>query len=308
MKKQEERIEDFTVERIQQMVAQNEERTEARVSFSPDLTVVLGGRPSTSVGSMLRAAVPYRIEQARLGFIVQGRANVCLNLQDYCLEAGMALFAADGSILQINSYSPDTELIAMAVSEEMLSSIFGMHKPQLLRQGRAGCYFPLSPHAQDVALRCFRLLYDLAQQGTPMRPAATGIVASLFHLYDALYAQHVAQAANEDMLAARPKHVFDRFLRLVTQHCTHEREIAFYAQQLCLSPRYLGTLVLQASGSTAKWWIDRAVITEAKVQLRHTTLSAEQIADALHFPSPSLFSKYFKRLTGLTPWQYRKSL
>ena len=66
-------------------------------------------------------------------------------------------------------------------------------------------------------------------------------------------------------------------------------------------------MVRQASGITAKEWIDRAVITQAKILLRHSELSVLEISEELGFANPSFFSKYFRRLTGLTPLGFKTS-
>ena len=76
---------------------------------------------------------------------------------------------------------------------------------------------------------------------------------------------------------------------------------------ICLTERYLGTVVRQASGVTAKEWIDRALIARIKVELRHTDKSVARISEEMNFPNPSFFSKYFKRLTQKTPAEYRNS-
>ena len=88
--------------------------------------------------------------------------------------------------------------------------------------------------------------------------------------------------------------------------CPLDFHIDFYAQRLFLSPRYMSTLVKQVSGKAAKQWIDDAIITRIKVELRHTNKSAAQIADEMNFPNPSFFCKYFKRMTGLTTQDYRE--
>jgi AraC-like DNA-binding protein len=75
---------------------------------------------------------------------------------------------------------------------------------------------------------------------------------------------------------------------------------------MCLTERYLGTVIRQASGTTAKEWIDLALITRIKVELRHTDKSVTQIAEEMNFPNPSFFSKYFKRLTNMTPAEFRE--
>ena len=67
----------------------------------------------------------------------------------------------------------------------------------------------------------------------------------------------------------------------------------------------MSTLVKQVSGKAAKQWIDEAIVTRIKVELRHTDKSAAQIADEMCFANPSFFSKYFKRMTGLSPAEFR---
>ena len=57
---------------------------------------------------------------------------------------------------------------------------------------------------------------------------------------------------------------------------------------------------------TVMEWINQSVILEAKVLLKHSNLLVYQISDELHFPNPSFFCKFFKRMTGMTPQEYQK--
>ena len=137
------------------------------------------------------------------------------------------------------------------------------------------------------------------------RPVVTALVAALMHHYDHLFRQQTdIQAATR----SREQTIFDRFIQLVNQHCRQQHQIGYYADRLCLTERYLGTVIRQTSGTTAKDWIDRALITQAKVLLRHSDKSVMQISENLDFPNPSFFSKYFKRLTGMTPGEYKKGV
>ena len=106
---------------------------------------------------------------------------------------------------------------------------------------------------------------------------------------------------------SREQTIFDRFIYLVNQHATHEHQICFYADKMCLTERYLGTVIRQASGTTAKEWIDRALVEHIKIELKHTDKSIAQISDEMDFPNPSFFSKFFKRLADKTPLEYRLS-
>jgi AraC-like DNA-binding protein len=83
--------------------------------------------------------------------------------------------------------------------------------------------------------------------------------------------------------------------------------MAFYADKLCLTPKYLSTLIKQASGRSAPDWIDDFVILEAKNLLKYTGLAIKEIVYKLHFPNQSVFFKFFKAHTGLTPSEYRNA-
>ena len=100
--------------------------------------------------------------------------------------------------------------------------------------------------------------------------------------------------------------IFNRFLQLVNDYCHNERHLSFYAGRICVTERYLSTVIRQTSGITAKEWIDRAVITAAKVMLKHSDMQIAEITERLNFSTPSFFCKYFKRLTGETPQEYRR--
>lgn len=69
---------------------------------------------------------------------------------------------------------------------------------------------------------------------------------------------------------------------------------------------YRSTVIRHVSSITAKEWIDRALITCIKIELKHTDKSVAQISDDMNFPNPSFFSKFFKRETGMTPLKYRE--
>ena len=81
--------------------------------------------------------------------------------------------------------------------------------------------------------------------------------------------------------------------------------IDFYASRLCLTPRYMSTIIRQVSGKSAKQWIDDALVTRIKIELKHTDKPVARICDDMNFPNPSFLTKFFKRMTGQTPSQYR---
>ena len=104
---------------------------------------------------------------------------------------------------------------------------------------------------------------------------------------------------------SRKRQIFDRFIEELRQHYASERSIGFYAEQVCLTPKYLSQVVYAVSGRYAGEWIRDYVILEAKALLRIRQYSIQQISDMLNFANQSFFGAYFKKATGFTPSEYR---
>lgn len=106
--------------------------------------------------------------------------------------------------------------------------------------------------------------------------------------------------------ASRNAYVHD-FIKLVHVHYTKERSVRFYADKLCISPKYLSLLVKEVTGKSAARWIDDLVLMEAKNMLKFSGKNVQQVAYALNFTNQSSFGKFFKHLTGQSPTKYQKT-
>lgn len=100
--------------------------------------------------------------------------------------------------------------------------------------------------------------------------------------------------------------VFDRFCDDVRKFYKINRSIPFYSGQLAVSSKYLNDIVKEKTGITANEYIDRQTIIECKALLSSTDMSILKISLMMHFPSYSVFGKFFKRMTGMTPTEYRE--
>ena len=127
---------------------------------------------------------------------------------------------------------------------------------------------------------------------------------ALLEAYDKVMRNPKIELRSEEN-SLRHTNLFNRFMILVNQHSSTQREVAFYAKELCISTRYLSGIVREVSGRTAKELIDYVVTTEIKVLLRSTDLSVQEIAYRLHFPDQSYLGRYFRKHTGESPTAYR---
>ena len=95
------------------------------------------------------------------------------------------------------------------------------------------------------------------------------------------------------------------FFRLLNKHCTEIRDVQFYADELCITTSYLNKLCRKVLQVSPKTLIDRLTVSEIKACLANTDWSVKKIAEELHFEDVSYLCRYFRRLTGMSPIDYR---
>jgi AraC-like DNA-binding protein len=130
----------------------------------------------------------------------------------------------------------------------------------------------------------------------------TLLLAMFYDLSNIIY-----RVKQDDKPQTRAEVIFTKFIKLVETHFRQERRVSWYAQQLCITAKYLSETVKNVSRRTPNDWIDNYVILELRVLLRNSTKNIKEISEELNFPNQSFMGKYFKEHVGMSPTQYRKS-
>lgn len=245
---------------------------------------------------------PFIIDDYRMGIFVGGEAHLTINLVERHITPGTLVFLGPGTIINPIDFSERLEVYGIGLFADFPMPFASGQMPSAINgQVRD---FQIKVDEPDIATarHIIDSIWHTIHQKDYNRQTVSSLVAALMYHYDGLYRHHsdILQASK-----SREQTIFDRFIQLVNQHCAEQHQITYYADRLCLTERYLSTVIRQTSGVTAKEWIDRALITCIKVELMHTDKPIAHIADDLNFPNPSFFSKYFKRIVGITPGKYR---
>ena len=112
---------------------------------------------------------------------------------------------------------------------------------------------------------------------------------------------------NQVSSGLRVEEIFLGFLGLLPQHFEAHHDIGFYASELCITTTYLSRVVRQVSGGrTVVDYINQLLLMEATFLLRQTSLSITQISDRLHFAEVTTFARFFHRMKGVNPRDFRK--
>ncbi|WP_199182119.1 MULTISPECIES: helix-turn-helix domain-containing protein [unclassified Siphonobacter] len=102
--------------------------------------------------------------------------------------------------------------------------------------------------------------------------------------------------------------LYEQFIELLQQYCMQHREVQFYSRQLNITPKYLNHLCKIHSGITASEWIQRYAKERIIMLLQNKALNISEIANEMEFSSHSFFTRYVKKLLGVTPGEYRNRL
>jgi AraC family transcriptional activator of pobA len=96
------------------------------------------------------------------------------------------------------------------------------------------------------------------------------------------------------------------FSRLVEQHYREQWSVSRYAAELAITSVHLNNVCRRLSRQSALEHLHQRLLLEAKRSLIYTTLTVAQISDLLGFTEAAYFSRFFKRLTGISPREFRQ--
>lgn len=258
---------------------------------------------------------PCRFDCYMIIFCVSGNMCLNVNLAEVELKKNMMLVNVPGNIIKVNKLSDDEgtgiNYIVVAMTKEFVSNLT-VDVSKTFTDGLALMESPVMKVGTDYAEQFHQHLKLIAQiigSGVHHKKELVNTLTSaVLYLISGLWTEAVNNKNGKESLpASRNRMIFEQFMQLVTEYHTKYRNVGFYADKLCLTPKYLSKLVKITSGRSAPDWIDAYVILEAKNLLKHSNISIKEIVFKLNFPNQSVFYKFFKMRTGMTPSEYRNS-
>jgi len=247
---------------------------------------------------------PFRIDMTMAIIYEQGSADLKINMRDYHIEAPAVLLVLNDQIYQSAGHSKDLRSKVILMSRSFSNSLFA-NSGEILPLKSSIMKNPVMKieNEENVFGQFFQLLQNIA--ASPRQEfkieSARHLTLSMFYGYS-----HMKHEVNEvKSTNSRQEEIFTKFTELLERHHKKEREIAFYADKMCMTSKHLSQVIKDYTGKTALGLIEEYVISEAKSMLLSTTMSIQQISDELNFPSQSVFGKYFKRVAGISPSEYR---
>lgn len=268
--------------------------------------LIVGGIAAVKDVCLTMEAGKYsRIDETVVLFVRSGEAHVELNFINYELKHGAVLTIVPQSTIKCTSISEDFCGSMLCFDHDFGVEAIPRPEPSyfdFIRSYPLGAMPPQREEPTHAGIG--NIVYFLYENDGKHRILIVkNIVQSvLLEIYDDVKKNFLA---DKPKAADRQHDLFMQFIHLVHQHGDKHRDVTFFAGKLCITTRYLASIVHNIAGETAKDIIDRHCVQEIKALLRTTNQSIQSIAIGLDFPDQSFFTRYFKKLVGKTPKEFR---
>ena len=251
---------------------------------------------------------PLRFRNLVLVFCNSGELSFELNYTSYTLRENGFLIITPLDILTFNNSSADYSSTVLVLPSETFSPI--LKDINLLNFK----YIKQSPviYLQNEYLALYKQILSTWWQIKELvaedefDKVASLQISSLAVVQHDYYNKYIAQKERGYEYIPRKKELFRTFINKLVESHSVSREVLFYANELGVSSGYLNEVCNEVSGHSVKAIIDSAVTARLKYELSYTAKSIQELADDFNFPSQSYFTRYYKRMTGLTPSEFRK--
>lgn len=256
---------------------------------------------------------PIPQSSTRLNFILmamckKGKAQYSIDTRQQVVKPGDLMFVSERHVIDNYEASPDFECLCIMLTTEYYHGFVQDVKnvSSLLLFSMNNPVVPLTSKEIQVFTNYFETIRKkMADTNHHYRsPLVKALLLAMFYdMSNVIY--RVERMTNRKQ--TRAEAIFANFIHLLEQNFRTQRRVSWYAEQLCITPKYLSEIIKKISLRTPNDWIDSYVILEARVLLKNTTKSIKEITDELNFPNQSFLGKYFKEHVGVSPSEYRKS-
>lgn len=251
-----------------------------------------------------------KLEEYTVLLCLKGHVSFSIDDRTYSLGPNDLLICHPGHILGKNSTSEDFDVRSICLSKAYTQSMVGIGPRNAWK---LILFLEQTPilHLDPDDVHTFCLYYDLilSRITKRLRNYQKELLDNLLRAF--LYEfrevlERFVQTQNSNGKSIDK--VFLTFIELLASTYPKPRSVAFYADRLCITGKYLSSVCKNACGRTATELINHYVVNDIKVLLRQSDKSIKEIACELQFPNLSFFGHYVKKFLGRSPREYRAAL
>ena len=257
----------------------------------------------------LPAHSPIQLEIYIIGLVREGKGIANINGNNYEIQKNDLFVCQPYNIVEKGLVSLDFKGYFILVSTGFMQRTMPMAGQILdfkfLFEQNPVC--SLLPEEAKVFCQYYELLYTKIQQASPMQKKVIDTLMLAF-FYDMKAALNRVIRQSKPRPFSAGENLFRQFIELIESTYPKPRMVSWYADQLHVTPKYLSTVCRKAGNESASDIIDRYVLKDINLLMKHSSKSIKEIAYELEFPNLSFFGKYVKTHFGMSPKAYREQM
>lgn len=226
--------------------------------------------------------------------------SICVDSKEYKLSKNNVVVLPENHI--INNLSPSLmrESNVIAVSVDYILNMPSPIDTSIFSYSRYMSVIKIAEEKFDDLQSYYRFIYKESKENSKYRME---IIHSIFFalILEILAEYEKLIEIGDGASDIKANNLSDRFFQLLATNYKKSRSVKFYAERLNLTPKYLSTAIKRVTGRPILDWIHEAILIDAKMLLRTTDMTVQEISEQLNFSSPSAFVQFFKKHTGKTP-------
>ena len=242
-----------------------------------------------------------------IAFCTEGYIKINLGLKEMKISKNQLYVTLPEQIIQTTEISPDFKAGFIVFERSFFNFQDDFMKAITIHNNLIEySFFNLSENDMKEYIRIFGMIKDKIRDSDNkyrMQIIRSYCQITLYNIYNLISSSKIGQ---NEIPKSNDTGIYEKFIKCVEKNYRKEHNVNYYADILCITPKYLSTIINKVSGKHAAEWIHEYIILEAKALLKSTKMSLQDIAEVLNFSSPSHFGRFFKRYTGYTPKEYQR--
>jgi len=250
-------------------------------------------------------ATPHQLSFYEIALITSGTGIFYLDHQPIPFDKNTVIFTSPGQV-RIWEVQQNVSGYTFFFEKDFLQSFFRddlfLHRFHFFHQYNTATFLKLEKHPAE---QCEQLLQKALEEIQHLQSDSHDLLrAILYHILILLNRQYADRHTLQRSIYTNVSLL--QFRQLLEQQYTHHQRVSDYAALLQVTPMQLNKLCKKYSGQTAQQLIHGKILSEARRLLIYSNYTIAEIGYGLNFSDPANFNRFFKRLTGISPQQYRQ--